>query len=184
MALLRQLERALEEADRGVELVDQRVGAAERVRPARIVGEIDAPHGAGLFQPGDRLTRLSFPVGELPETGERAGLLVARRRLLERLAVQPGRLLALVEAEADLGLDQDGVLVVPLVARCEVVLAHAEAPAHLAQELKRRNAVARLDAGDVRGRAARERELALAQTRAFAGLTQPPTDLDWVVDMC
>ena len=33
-------------------------------------------------------------------------------------------------------------------------------------------------------RAAREGELALAETRPFAGLTEPPTDLDRVVDMC
>ena len=72
----------------------------------------------------------------------------------------------------------------PLGAGREVILADAEAPAHLTQELERRNAVARLDAGDVRGRAAREGELALAQTRPFAGLTEPPTDLDRVVDMC
>jgi hypothetical protein len=51
MPLLGRLERALEQADRGVELVDHCVRAAERVRPARVVGEIDAPDGAGLLEP-------------------------------------------------------------------------------------------------------------------------------------
>jgi hypothetical protein len=56
-------------------------------------------------------------------------------------------------------------------------------PAHLAQELERRDPVARLDPRDVRGRAARERELALAQAGALAGLPETLSDCDGIVDM-
>ena len=183
LPLLGRSERALEEDDRHVELVDRRVGSAERVRPARVVGEIDVADGPRLLQPGDRLARLPLSVGELPQPDKRASLLLARRRLRKSLGVQLRGVLPLVEAQADLGFHEYGVLVMALASRREVVLTHSEAPAHLAQELERRDAVARLDAGNVGGRATRERELALAQPRPFAGFFEPSTNLDRVVDM-
>ena len=72
-------------------------------------------------------------VGVLAQADEREGALVARRRSLECLCVELGCQLALVEPEADLGLEEKGPLVVPLGAGGEIVLAHAQPPAHLAQ---------------------------------------------------
>ena len=71
VAVLGRLERALEEADRSVELVDRRVGAAQRVAQLGWSASSTRPR-CGPPRAGDRLTRLSFSIGELPEAGERA----------------------------------------------------------------------------------------------------------------
>ena len=78
------------------------------------------------------------------------------------------RLLELVQAERDLGFGQEGaVLERPFCSRCQEVLGDVETPAELAQELEGRDAVTGLDPRDVGGRAARERQLALAEPDPF-----------------
>jgi hypothetical protein len=58
----------------------------------------------------------------------------------------------------------------------EVVLGDAEAPTELAEKLEGGDPVAGLDAGDVRGRAAGECELALTQSRGDASRLQALPD--------
>jgi hypothetical protein len=72
---------------------------------------------------------------------------------------------------------------VTLGAGREEVLADSDAPAHLAQQLERGDAVARLDSRNVGGGTTRERELSLTQASPFTGFTEPSTDLDGIVDM-
>ena len=101
----------------------------------------------------------------------------ARRssRRVERLGVELLGGVDLVEPERDLGVEQRPILGqdVPVEARREPVLADTEPPTHLAEQLQRRNPLAGLDARDVRGRAALERELALAQSGALTRVPQP-----------
>src|SRR6185503_10011628 len=101
--------------------------------------------------------------GEMAEPLFGDGPLAGVRRVHRGLGVELVRALDVVEAQRDLGLERGEVLGLRLLARGEVVLGHAEAPAELPEELERGDPVARLDPRDIRRRAARERELALAQ---------------------
>ncbi len=125
----------------------------------------------------DRLSGTSLPERDLPEPLERLRSFFAGCRARERVAIEPRRLLRFVERERDLGLDRRGDAIgrFALPAR-EVRLADAEPLRQLADQLKRRNAVARLDPRDVGGRATRERELLLRQPGTQPRLPKPLGD--------
>jgi hypothetical protein len=130
--------------------------------------------------------RLSSLEGNLAESGQRPSPLVVGRRSIEYLPVELLGRFELAEAESDLGIEERSVLGEHLAVkpRCKPVLADPEPPAHLPEELERRDPIAGLDAGDVGRRAAVEGQLALAQTRAFACVPQSPTYRSGVVHMC
>jgi hypothetical protein len=76
-----------------------------------------------------------------------------------------------VEAQSDLSFDER----VPLrflLARGQLVGAHTEPAAQFAKELERRNSLSALDARDVGGAAAGERELPLAQAAPLPSLPE------------
>ena len=105
--------------------------------------------------------------------------------LLEDLRVELLGAAEIVEPERDLRLQQPasrlrGAVLGP---GGEPVLGHAEAVAELPEQLKRGDPVAGLDAGDVRGRAPGEGELALAQSGPLAGGAEAPAHRRWVIDV-
>ena len=183
VAPLRGVERLAEDRVGRIEVVEHRVRAAERVRPGRVIGEVVRHDAPRLLEPAHRLAGVPLAERELAEPRERPGPLVGVGALLERRLEHLPRLVGLVEAQRELCVHEPRRGVVPLRAGGEVVLADAETPAHLAQELEGRDPVARLDPRDVRGRAARKRELALAQAGALTGLSQPLTDRDGIIYM-
>jgi hypothetical protein len=148
-----------------------------------VIGQVVRHYAPRLLESAHRLTGIPLAERELPEPRECPGPLVGVGALLERGLEHRPRLVALVEPERELCVHEAGRCVVALRTGGEVVLAHTEAPAHLAQELERRNPVARLDPRDVRGRAPGEGELALAETRTLAGLPQSLPDRRRVVYM-
>src|ERR671925_1129471 len=180
LAPLGRFERGAKDGDGGVELVDHRVRAAERVGERGLRGHVAHAERASLLELLDRTARVARVEGQLAEPGEGPRTILARGRLLERVRIELSREVALVEPERKLRVDQAGRVVTALDTRCEVVLADPEPAAHLTQELKRWDPVAGLDARDVRRRATRKRELTLAQARAFARLSEAAPDLSGV----
>ena len=120
---------------------------------------------------------------DLTQSGEPFGA-ESRRRALEKRRVEALGLVELVQAERNLGLDENAASVPAHVgAGRQVVLGNAEPAAELAQQLEGGDAVARLDARDVRGRAAREGELALAEACLLAGELESLAYSGGAVDM-
>ena len=176
---------ALEEGDRRLELADHRVRAPERVGRLRMGELVEAVVRHGLLEELDRASRVAVPEGELSEPREGFRALGRSAGVVQGLLEEPLGALHVVEPERDLCLDERSAAhgLDSLDARREVVLGHAETPAELAEELQRRNPVAGLDPRDVRGRAAREGEAALAEAYALARFLQPPSDGGGIIDV-
>ena len=102
-----------------------------------------------LFEPADRFARIALSERDLAEPSEGSGSLVCADALRERLLEHLPCLVGLVETQRELGVHETRGGVVTLRAGGQVVLADAEPPAHLSQELERRDSVAGLDARDV-----------------------------------
>ena len=174
LALLGRLEAAAEDRDRLVVLADHRLrapsvsasearsaGRADHTWRARSIAEI-ASRGFAALE------------GELAETRQRAAVVLVAPRRGEHLLVQPLRVVLVAEAHRQLRVEQARIVGRGAVlAGCEEVLADAEPAAELSEQLQRRDAVAGLDAGDVRRRAAGEGEVALGEARTLARGAQP-----------
>ena len=106
-----------------------------------------------------------------PEPGERIRRGRRRRRALEKRRRRGARPRRARRRRSATSASTRTAASVPahVGAGRQVILGNAEPAAELAQELERGDAVARLDARDVRGRAAREGELPLAEACLLAG---------------
>jgi hypothetical protein len=116
----------------------------------------------------DRLGHLARAERELAEPLLDVRAVGRPNRLLERLAVQLLGALDVVEAQGELGFEEQEALRPEVGAGREVVLRDAQAASELPKELERRDAVAGLDARDVGRGATGERELALAEAGCLA----------------
>lgn len=142
-----------------------------------------AEDGQRLLEEGNRRPRVAAAERDLTQPGEPFGA-ESRRRALEKRRVEALGLVELVQTQSNLGLDENPDSVPPNVgAGRQIVLGDAEPAPELAQQLEGRNPVARLDARDVRGRAARKGELALAEARLLAGDLKSLAHSSGAVDM-
>ena len=175
-----------EESDRGLDVVEHRVGAPECVGEGRLVARLRPRQTQRLFEGLNGAARLTAFERNLSEACKRSRALVVGRGCVECLVVELLGGIELAEAKCDLGIEQRPVLrqEVAVEPGRKPVLAHSEAPAHLAEELERRDPLAGLDPRDIGGRAAFEGELALAQACALARISEPAAHLSRVVDMC
>ena len=176
----------LVESDGELEVAARRVGAAERVDVDGAVDELVGEQVNRLLEQLDRLTDGTVAERDLAEPGEGTPAFVGRHRPLERGAVEIARDVDVGQAQGDLCIHER--LRIRLrrrlrAARRQEVLGDAEAPPHLAQELERGDAGARLDPRDVRGGAAREGQVALAEARCLASRAEPSADRGRVVDV-
>lgn len=161
-------------------LANRGVHAGEALGERRVLREVVAQKGDRPFEEVDRLRAIAAAKGNLPQTLEGSCALLIAARVLERLLKQTPRLLDLVQTKRNLCLHQDRERT-RHVPGCEVLLSHVEPPCELAKDLGRWGASARLDARDVRGRAAGERELALTQTLPLTRLAQACPGCDRVI---
>jgi len=122
-------------------------------------------------------------VRDLAEAGVRRRALAVAGALLEHLRVEGLGELEVVEAERYLGLEGGSVAPLRVCPGGEVVLRDAEPAPQLAQKLEGRDAVARLDAGDVGRRTAGEGQLALAQPGRLSGCAETLAYRVGVVDV-
>ena len=77
------LERFTEDRVGRIEVVQHRVGAAERVGPGRMVGELVRHDSPRLLEPADRLVWIPLAEGKLAEAGKRSGPFVGVCALLQ-----------------------------------------------------------------------------------------------------
>ena len=99
-------------------------------------------------------------------------------------AIEALGLVDLAQPQGDFGLDQlERLQRLQLDARRQPLAGHVDTQGELVDHLERRHARARLDPGDVGGRAAGERELALRQAGALARCLQTNSDLAGRVDV-
>ena len=150
-----------------------------------MVDDVVAERLERLVEVLDRRARVAAAERELPEALERAAALARVLGSLERLLEETLGGVEVVEAERELGLREQVLLPAgALVAGREVLAGHAEALPEQLEHLERRRAHARLDPRDVRRRAARKRELPLAQPDLLARFLDADSDRGRVVDMC
>src|SRR5581483_10683810 len=161
-----------EERDRRCELADGRVRTPERLREPRSIGR--AAVAERLLQKLDRLASPAQLEHGAPEPFERFGTRRPVPADFDDLAVERLGAPDLPEPQRDLGVDELRRDVGGADLAREIRLAHTETTGELAQDLERRNPVARLDPGDVRGRATRECELRLVETRLLTSRLQSP----------
>ena len=150
-----------------------------------MVDDIVAERLQRLVEVLDRLARVAAAERELPEALECAAALPRLLGSVERLLEETRGGVEVVEAERELGLREQVVL--PAGARVagrEVLAGHAEPLPQQLEHLERGRAHARLDPRDVRRRAARERELALAQSDLLTRFLDANSDRSRIVDMC
>src|SRR2546423_322063 len=136
----------------------------------------------GLLQRLDRFLDVARTKRELREPPERPAARNVVVCALESLCVEVLRDLDLVEAKRDLRLEQR-IAGLGLRAADQKFLARCEPLRELAEELQRRDPLAALDARDIDGAAARERELPLAQPRLLASRLQAGSECDRVIDV-
>jgi hypothetical protein len=134
----------------------------------------------------DRLARPAAAVRHLAEALVRLRPREVGARVLEHRREEALRQVELLQAERDLGLEEGPARLEAAVLRPggEPVLGDPEPPAELAEELERRDAVTRLDAGDVGGRAAGKGQLPLAQPGLLARRAKAQADRAGVIDVC
>ena len=151
----------------------------------RAAPRLRAPDAECPLDLRDRLAGIAPQEGELATAGQRTAVILLAPGRLQDVLVEPLRVVGVAEAQRQLGVEQTRVVGRrAILTGGEIVLADAEPAAELAQELQRRDAVAGLDARDVRRRAAREGEIALGEACALARGAQPLAYRDRVVDMC
>jgi len=148
------------------------VGAAQRVGECWMLVYGAVVDLKCLLEVRNRLARLTPSERELPKADKRGCTVVVRRRFGEDAFVEPTCLAEIVEAKGNVGLNQNARRILALGApatRRQVLLAHAEPPGELAQNLKRGTAVSGFQTRDVGSGAAWERQRALAESRSVTG---------------